>query len=498
MSEGSNELEVSAADKFAAAAIAGDIMTLRSMISRRPSICNACWDEAGRSALHRAVRGGQADAVGVLIAHGAEVNVKSTLRHRSPLYDACSKGYTMIASLLIEAGADVNVREVRGRTALYSAAFHNHAATVSLLLLKGANYRLMDSANRSALIAASAAGQLESLHELLSHSGVAEALNSLDASGRSALHYACMGGHAAVAQLLIDAGAIATQEAMISNFDYNIALLPLHAACCAGSLDVVTVLLNSDINVNMLDRNKCTALHMACRSGKKEIASMLLSRGASAGIRSDRGRLPVIEAAIAGDVDLVSLLLDHAPREPGPSDGSHDTDNTWWDINARDSDGRSSLHMACYNGHISIVQLFVQRKPSCNMSLRDNDGHTALHMASQGGRTSLIPILISSGCDFDIRDSRGRTAADMAKSTPVRSLIEQVSHVCSSCLRDPLSRYCLRYRRRAGGFGARAHFCWPPGLPCPQSARGRMCCIACRQTCPGLSFQPFCDIVMCV
>ena len=69
-----------------------------------------------------AVNRGHKEIVGLLIAEGANVNMKNNFGS-TPLHHAASKGYKEIVELLIMAGADVNGKMNNGITPLGSASF---------------------------------------------------------------------------------------------------------------------------------------------------------------------------------------------------------------------------------------------------------------------------------------------------------------------------------------------------------------------------------------
>lgn len=86
----------------------------------------------------------QVDFVKFLLAKGMDVNQQSAFG-TTALTDAASHGNTTIAKLLIEHGADVNVRsKADGRTALHTAAADGYLDFVILLLESDADYTVRD------------------------------------------------------------------------------------------------------------------------------------------------------------------------------------------------------------------------------------------------------------------------------------------------------------------------------------------------------------------
>ena len=124
----------------------------------------------GRTALLFAIQWGECPqygldpAIGLLIAHGANVNQRT--RGCSPLYAAARFANARIVSELLHAGADVNlVEDESGMTVLMAAASHpcditetdsainlRQIETISLLIQAGANINAVSNAGVTALL----------------------------------------------------------------------------------------------------------------------------------------------------------------------------------------------------------------------------------------------------------------------------------------------------------------------------------------------------------
>jgi len=89
--------------------------------------------------LIEAVRQGDAGRVEALIAKGANVNAPWRYGE-TPLFFACDRGFTKVVSVLLEHGAEVNVKDTfYGMTPAMRAADKDHVDILKLLLAKGAN-----------------------------------------------------------------------------------------------------------------------------------------------------------------------------------------------------------------------------------------------------------------------------------------------------------------------------------------------------------------------
>lgn len=157
--------------------------------------------ELNEALLHELDHGGDAEAIGDLLARGANPN------HLyddgcSALYVAAQCGYSRVARLLIDAGADIGL-EHHGATPLHMAAQEGHADIVRLLLDRGADANASGPSGASPLWCA------------MRHPEVCEALITAGADvdqphpvkGFTPLCYAAEIGNLETAKALISAGA---------------------------------------------------------------------------------------------------------------------------------------------------------------------------------------------------------------------------------------------------------------------------------------------------
>jgi hypothetical protein len=107
-------------------------------------------DSKGVGLLHLAARNSRDAMVGFLIKNKADINMVSHDRGSSALIDAAMAKDTALVKLLLDAGADPNIKTRDGQSALILSVGLNDEATSELLLKAGAQADEPDSLGASA------------------------------------------------------------------------------------------------------------------------------------------------------------------------------------------------------------------------------------------------------------------------------------------------------------------------------------------------------------
>lgn len=101
--------------------------------------------------LEEAAMKGDSEAVRQHIAAGTDMNTKNPMSGGTPLIAAATFGQNETALLLIEGGADLEVKNNEGATALHVAAFFCREEIVKALLAKGADRSARNNMGATAL-----------------------------------------------------------------------------------------------------------------------------------------------------------------------------------------------------------------------------------------------------------------------------------------------------------------------------------------------------------
>jgi ankyrin repeat protein len=140
------------------AAATGKINNVIRLLARDPNLVNS-YNSDGFQPLGLACFFGHFDVAEYLIKAGAHVNSKSNNGLKAaPIQSAAAGGHKKIVKMLLEHGADPNIREQAGYTPLHAAAQNGDEQLIRILLYGGADLTLTSNNGKTALDLAMEAG----------------------------------------------------------------------------------------------------------------------------------------------------------------------------------------------------------------------------------------------------------------------------------------------------------------------------------------------------
>lgn len=162
-------------------------------------------DEAGgETALHRAAHFQHSRVTELLIGAGADVNIRN-VRGGSPLHVAASTGCARIMAALLQAGANREARMDNGRSPLHHAVINNKPDAVLLLLRAGVGTEHRDLERGQTPLSEASEYALAPIIRLLVEAGAD--VESRSAAGLTALHWASRFNSPDSVAVLLAAGA---------------------------------------------------------------------------------------------------------------------------------------------------------------------------------------------------------------------------------------------------------------------------------------------------
>ena len=371
-------------------------------------------DNEGKTALYYAVYLNHRDMAQYLLDIGTDPNAPMHQGDRVLHYEAARGDPNAMIAFLVERGADVDVRNDRGRTPLFEAVVNCRNEVVETLLKLGADINAEDGERRTALHVAAAAS-LEPMVTLLLDRGAAVAAKAI--GGRTPLHDAVRVGSLPVIRLLLDHGA------SVMDRDWR-GVTPLNLAAQLGTMATVRFLLDNGAELDSPSKEWTTALHGAAAQGQLEVIQYLLEKGADVNCANIRGQTPLFLAlahnhystAMAliekgADVNAKTLAGDTPlfPAAEAPHEKSAELlIEHGAQVSVRDNRGREPIHAAAEYGCLATVCLLVEHGADVNG--RGNDNNTPLFLAAPRGDLRMVEYLIEQGADIDARNMKGFSA----------------------------------------------------------------------------------------
>jgi ankyrin repeat protein len=390
------------------AATAGDLALVLARIDDGEDV-NA-RDADGLTALHRAAAGGHFEVVRALLDAGADPDAPSHQPTPKPAPEPMTPGAAVIELSTPEGASALGglvgkiweasrgkKPKVQGHTALTEAVANDHADVVELLLERGANLDVRDAEGFTALTLAVAKGHRAIVAALVRRGADLEALA---ADGMTALMIAAADGRLDLVQLLLDAGADPNAAAQVLMFT----LTPLGMATRKGHQEVADALVAAGARVDTSPVEMGFAMRKAVEDDDRETVRRLIAAGAD--LLSATGGGDLLQAAAAkGHVEMIRLLLGAGIPPEVPS----------W------VSGKTALIVAAENGQAGAVEALLKAGAKVHAPVKGDEsllslhaGSTALVMAARAGHAEVVRRLLDAGADPRVTDGEGRTPAELA------------------------------------------------------------------------------------
>lgn len=367
-------------------------------------------DDKGRSAIFYSISAPDAEALAFLLNSGADASMADK-ENRTPLHDLTQNRQKAYALLLVDRGTDLQkTQNSTGETALHKAAGSAAWELVELYLSRGAGAQINSAS--SVLGAPLFYAMKENLPpsdslktmEILLGSGSDP--NQVSASNVSPIVHAVEKLDIPRVELLISRGA-----------NVNIPLPEernlLHRAVFKKSPQLVSLLLDYNMNPDSRDIYGKTPLYYAVEQNDKGSLEVLLANGSSPNMGSSEGINPLYlslerDANTPSLSEMTSLLLRYGallPREKEKlsqlllksvrSGNSGAVDlllQSGADAGAADRQGVSALMVSSNQKTVDISELLLFRGARTNAL--DSNGNTALHYASGAGSVAGVELLL--------------------------------------------------------------------------------------------------------
>lgn len=325
-----------------------------------------------------------------------------------PLFLAVTRGNRDIVTVLLDAGADIEIRNATGRTPLYEAYVNADSAMAELLIARGADIRARNQFGTRILDIALVSGDMAAVQRFVA---AGETLQYVNDEGRTTLHRACTSSNIELIRLVLDRTNFtldrednhgvrpvdsASSEA---GFEYCLLQHPglernhlfvdgdfsIHRFAREGRREIVAHLLDNGVDLHLPGRDKSTVLHNAVVSGDRELVKLLLERGANIEARNSYSFRPLHWAAESGDLEMIKLLLERGAR---------------LDVKTSVSSIIQEMHTPLYTAidkdHDDVAKYLIERGADPN-TICDTSHGTPFIVACSRNKVELVRLMLAHG-----------------------------------------------------------------------------------------------------
>ena len=324
--------------------------------------------------------------------------------HSSCFIAAVAFNQTDLVTLLVDGGYDVN-RNDGYYTALHHAVERSNAQMVKILLNSGAEVNLRNRYNQTVLHEAVKNGNVEIIMILL-NSGAD--VNARDKYNMTVLHYMAYDAYEKI-------------------FKYRDIWLPRHRFVWNSDMEMTRILLYFDADVNAQDKWHITPLHLSVCNNDTEMANILLNAGAEVDARDQYHSTPLLRSASNGYTKMIQILLEagsevntrandnrtplHHSAKNSDAEMTRILLDAGAEVNARAKNNQTPLHHSAYTwrrrGNVETMRMLLDAGAEVNA--QDKANWTALHFSEEIGETEKMRVLLNAGAEVDAREKNGFT-----------------------------------------------------------------------------------------
>ncbi|RLN07409.1 putative E3 ubiquitin-protein ligase XBOS32 [Panicum miliaceum] len=309
------------------------------------------------------------------------------------------------------------------------------------------------SASGERLVSAARDGDLQEARALLEYNPRLARYSTF--GGRnSPLHYAAAQGHHEIVSLLLESGV----EINLRNYRGQTALMQ---ACQYGHWEVVQTLILFNANVSSFTLHSTTAFPTVFRyivvtwqNALQVHRTDYLNGGTAVHFAALHGHARCLRLVLADYVPSIPNFFTQTNHRSSEEDSATDFDHDALVkmVNQKADGGLTPLHMATLNGHVECVQLLLDLGASVSeVTIEDGTtidligaGSTPLHYAACGGNAVCCQLLIARGACITAQNASGWTPLMVARSWQRNSIEEILSKEPEGQIRTLPSPYlCL-------------------------------------------------------
>ena len=206
---------------------------------------------------------------------------------RIPLHQAIKHGRSDMAKLLLDHGADIQMRDVKNRNATFETLKAPNTDGLSLLIDRGIRADCPDGAGDTVLHQAAVDGRVEHVRLLLAQDIIPK--NAFNNDGLTPLHLAARADQFEIADMLLKCEGVDVNTEATGRIEAG--WPPLMYAVVAGSLRLCDLLIRKGADVNKKKgKNRSTVFKLAQEGHDRDIQELLDSARKHANMSKDEAQ----------------------------------------------------------------------------------------------------------------------------------------------------------------------------------------------------------------
>lgn len=398
-------------DLFEELARDNDLDRLRQLLVTHQNVDDNTT-ESKNTALHAAAQKGYTDIALVLINAGADIR-QPNWKGLTPAHLAAKNGQLDVLRMFLSCEKSLlNMKDLIGNTLLNTAASKGHAELVQFLLQEDADYTIRNKHGNTLFHSAAQFNRLKVLQTLLE--SIPEGIDDINNEGNTALHIAAERSYTSIIELLLAHGARPMKKNAKNKIPYQMANAEARKVFRKFETfkEIVSKCVNGMASLLIKKRyeDDNTALHVAASFDTLyDAVGNLLQAGADANAQNCYNQTPLIIAVEGENTRIAKKLISAGARAD--------------DIESRR--GQSAIHIASYNNNIEMMKLLTRRN-GVNINIIDNDGKTALAYAIVKNSRNLVQHLLKLGADTSMKDQHGLNALHLSVLTKNTEITEDI------------------------------------------------------------------------
>lgn len=384
-------------------------------------------DDRGNTLLHIAISNNSLHIVKELLENSIiqsqlETTNKSGL---TALQTAVVQGRTEAVALLLAHGANDTLKTKEGNTLLHLAAYLNDNTILKMLIDRNANAEVINNEGLKPIHHAIEGNSLENVKYLLKINPQyleKEALfilkTAVESNNLDILKYLMEEEH--IIDHIVDTTSIKLFHWIANDTQH---IFP-------SKNEMINYLIDKNFDINERDEHGMTMLHIAVKNNDLDYVKFVMGKGGDISIVNNNKETPKDLAKVGTDMqkflDYIQFCLDIKNKNITALK-KNSNKNVY--ANEKGLNGDTPLHVAIKSGSPAAIVNFLLKDCHCDINLKNNDGDTALHLAAKTSSANIVQTLLNvKDVNVYVRDKKGKTVLHNAVLSEKIDIVDMLLH----------------------------------------------------------------------